>query len=122
MKVKVSEEKKLLISRGQMLEIRRMDHNQLNGFITEIYQRGIDAGRITENLSQRILLLRTRENAWKAFTASISAVKGIGDTRKQELRMAFRANFGREDDTDGREDDRREGDGREDDRRKNKGR
>lgn len=115
MKVKISEEKKLLINRGQMMEIRRMDHNQLNGFITEIYQRGIDAGRITENLTQRLLLLRTRENAWKAFTASISAVKGIGDTRKQELRMAFRANFGREEDTDGREDDRRENKGRETD-------
>lgn len=100
MKVKISEEKKLLVSRGQMLEIRRMDHNQLNGFITEIYQRGIDAGRISENLSQRIHLLRTREQAWRAFAAAICSVKGIGDTRKQELRMAFRANFGRED-TDG---------------------
>lgn len=100
MKVKVSNETNLLINRGQMMEIRRMDHSQLNAFITEIYQRGIETGKTTEGLPKQILLLRTRENAWKAFVTAISEVKGIGDTRKQELRMAFRANFGQEDVTD----------------------
>lgn len=97
MKIKMNREtRQLQINRLQMLEIRKMDHHQLDGFLSGIYQSGAADGAEEEAVKRIDSCLKVREQAWQAFAAAIGEVKGIGEARRQELRLAFRKYFSRE--------------------------
>lgn len=95
MKVRVENEN-IRINRKQMLDIRKMDHNQLDVFVSGIYQEGIKEGAKDAALKGRVEVLKTRQQAWEAFMCAVTQTKGIGDTRKREMRGIFKNEFGEE--------------------------
>ena len=95
MKLKIENEQ-IKINRKQMLDIRRMDHNQLGGFMSGIYQEGAKEGAKEAALKGRCDVLKTRQQAWEAFVCAVNQAKGIGETRKKELQKVFKEEFGKE--------------------------
>lgn len=90
MKLKINQDAGLQINRMQMIEIRKMDHRQLDAFLTGIYRKGREAAREEAELDFAKESAEQRGKIWKAFAGAICSVKGIGEARRQELRLAFR--------------------------------
>lgn len=61
-----------------MREIKRMDHNQLNQFLTDLYTDGKE---------------EMKEIAWAAFGDAVK-MKGIGPKREYDLVLKFREGMG----------------------------
>ena len=96
MKLKI-ENDVVLLNRKQFLEIKRLDHIRMNGLLTGLYREGEKRGEENGALSGRIENLKIRQQAWEDLIASLDATKGIGEVRKQSIKIQFRERFKMED-------------------------
>lgn len=92
MNLKITEGK-VETSRAQMKEIKRLDHNQLNYFLTGVYQAGARDGEDSMEAAATKVVVEEHQKAWAAFLAAINSVKGIGETRRGELKKVFEEEF-----------------------------
>ena len=80
-------------SRIQMKEIKRLDHRQLDGFLTGVYQAGKRDGAKETEAAAVQAVIEEHQKAWAAFLTTINSVKGIGEQRRKELKLKFREEF-----------------------------
>lgn len=92
MKIKITGNE-VATSRDQMREIKRMDHRQMDGFLTGIYRAGKKDGAKETEAAAVAAVIKEQQKAWAAFLTTINSVKGIGEQRRKELRLKFREEF-----------------------------
>lgn len=78
----MKKDKQIKINRNKYNEIRKMDHNSMEEYINEVYEKGLAAG------------LKIGEAAAGSFDmniclAAVSKIKGIGQVKIDQIRLAM---------------------------------
>lgn len=78
----MKKDKPVKINRNKYNEIRKMDHNSMEEYINDVYEKGLAAG------------MKIGEAAAGSFDmniclAAVSEIKGIGQVKIEQIRMAM---------------------------------
>lgn len=74
-------EKRYELNRKQYQQIRKMDHNQMEQYMSSVYEKGVSAGRQQASGSFDVAVA----------IEAIGNIKGIGEVKLKQIRMALMA-------------------------------
>lgn len=74
-------EKRYELNRKQYQQIRKMDHNQMEQYMSSVYEQGVSAGRQQASGSFDVAVA----------IEAIGNIKGIGEVKLKQIRMALMA-------------------------------
>ena len=73
-------EKKYELNRKQYQQIRKMDHNQMEQYISSVYEQGVSAGQQASGSFDVAVAIE-----------AIGNIKGIGEVKLKQIRIALMA-------------------------------